>query len=452
MIYNRLYINVILRTVFITLTAVGIAMSVTVIREWLLFGNLVFLLILQVFLFIRSMNRVNNDLEVFFTSLENNDSSFSFKTINYNPSYKKLLDRMNLLTHRYNNLRLENERQLHYFRAVVENIGLGLIVCDKNGKIGLLNDAGKRILNMGVIRSMQELDVYYESLSKSVMNLEAGQQKLFRLVIQGELRPIAFKVNVYLIFDNIARVVSFQDIKHELDAQELESWQKLIRVLTHEIMNSTGPIISSIDSIREFLTDEKTQQPKDREAITNETISDVLNGIAIIKDRSMGLSEFVKNFRSITITPQLRARKFKVQELFRNIEFLMGDEMKKAEINVTMDIFPKALEIIADPKLMEQVILNLVYNAMDAVRNVPKKIIRLIAHQNLNNQTVIQVIDNGQGIPGELLDKIFVPFFTTKENGSGIGLSISRQIVQMHGGMLIVKSDLQSGTCFEICL
>lgn len=452
MIYNRLYINVILRTVFITLTAVGIAMSVTVISEWLLFGNLVFLLILQVFLFIRSMNRVNNDLEVFFTSLENNDSSFSFKTIKYTPSYKKLLDRMNLLTHRYNNLRLENERQLHYFRAVVENIGLGLIVCDKNGKIGLLNDAGKRILNMGVIRSMQELDVYYESLSKSVMNLEAGQQKLFRLVIQDELRPIAFKVNDYLIFDNIARVVSFQDIKHELDAQELESWQKLIRVLTHEIMNSTGPIISSIDSIREFLTEEKTQQPKDREVITNETISDVLNGISIIKDRSVGLSEFVKNFRSITITPQLRIRKFKVQELFRNIEFLMGDEMKKAEISVTMDIFPKALEIIVDPKLMEQVILNLVYNAMDAVRNVPEKNIRLIAHQNLNNQTVMQVIDNGQGIPGELLDKIFVPFFTTKENGSGIGLSISRQIVQMHGGILIVKSGLQNGTCFEICL
>lgn len=451
MVYNRLYINVILRTVFITLTAVGVGLSVTVIRDGLLFGNLVFLLLLQVVLFIRSMNRVNKDLDVFFTSLENNDASFSFKTSKTYSSYKKLLDRMNGLTHRYNNLRMENERQLHYFRAVVENIGLGLMVCDKQGRIGLLNDAGKRILNVSNIRFLEELDVYYENLSKGVMNLEAGQQKLFRLIIQGDIRPIAFKVNDYLIFDSVTRIISFQDIKHELDAQELESWQKLTRVLTHEIMNSTGPIISSIDTIREFLTDEKTQQPKDQTAITNEIIGDVLNGIEIIKERGLGLSEFVKNFRSITISPQLRVSKFQLQELFRHIRFLLGDEMKRNGINLTMDIFPRTLEITADPKLMEQVVLNLVYNAIDAVRNVPDKSIRLIAHQNLINQAVLQVIDNGPGIPEELLDKIFVPFFTTKEKGSGIGLSISRQIMQMHGGVIYVKSGT-AGTCFEICL
>lgn len=451
MIYNRLYINVILRTVFITLTALGIGLSVTVFRDWLLFGNLVFLLLLQVVLFIRSMNRVNKDLDVFFTSLENNDASFSFKTSKTYPSYRKLLNRMNGLTHRYNNLRMENERQLHYFRAVVENIGLGLMVCDKQGRIGLLNDAGKRILNVGNIHALEALDVYYENLSQEVRNLEAGQQKLFRLIIHGDIRPIAFKVNDYLIFEGVTRIISFQDIKHELDAQELESWQKLTRVLTHEIMNSTGPIISSIDTIREFLTDEKTQQPKDQKAITNEIIGDVLNGIEIIKERGLGLSEFVKNFRSITISPQLRVSKFQLQELFRHIRFLLGDEMKRNGINLTMDIFPATIEITADPKLMEQVVLNLVYNAIDAVRSIPEKSIRLIAHHNLNNQTVLQVIDNGPGIPEELLDKIFVPFFTTKEKGSGIGLSISRQIMQMHGGVIYVKSGTK-GTCFEICL
>lgn len=452
MIYNRLYINIVLRTGFLTITAIGMALSVSFVHDWLLFGNLLFLLAIQVYLFIRSMNRANHDLEVFFTSIENNDSSFSFKTNKHYPSYKILLNRMNGLTLRYSNMRLENEKQLHYFRAVVENIGVGLIVCDKNGLVGLLNDAGRRILNVRNIRVLEELDTNTESLSKNLMNLQPGQQKLFRLIIQGEMRSIAFKVNDYLIFDHVTRIISFQDIKHELDVQELESWQKLIRVLTHEIMNSTGPIISSIDTIKEFLTDAETQQQKEHREISGETIRDVLNGIEIIKERSLGLSEFVRNFRSITISPQLRIRKFQLQELFGHIHFLLADEMKKAGINVTMDIFPKTLEITADPKLMEQVVLNLVFNAMDAVRNVPEKKIGLIAHQNLSNQTILQVTDNGKGIPEELLDKIFVPFYTTKENGSGIGLSISRQIVQMHGGSIFVKSDYLTGSCFEICL
>ncbi len=277
-------------------------------------------------------------------------------------------------------------------------------------------------------------------------------QKIFRLSIQGDSKPIASKVNDYRFFDKTTRIISFQNIKNELDLQELEAWQKLFRVLTHEIMNSIVPITSSIDTISEFLTDEDTREIKELKDLNQKTIRDILNGIEIIKERSVGLSEFVRNFRSLTLKPQINIKKLKLEEMFKHIRFLLSDLLKRKEIDLNINILPKTLEILADNRLMEQVIISLIYNAIDALENINLKKIRLNGHRNQINQVIIQIIDNGKGIPEELMDKIFVPFFTTKEKGSGIGLSISRQIIQLHGGNISVKSSPFSETCFEVCL
>jgi two-component system nitrogen regulation sensor histidine kinase NtrY len=451
MIYNRLYHNVIFRVVFITATCLGIAFAVFKVRDLLLITNLSLLLGLQVSLFIRSMNKTNTDLESFFSSLENNDTTISLNATKHYTSYRKLLERVNAFKQKLNSLRKENEKQLHYLKAIVENLGVGLILCDSSGKIELVNDAGKKILSLRGIKNLNNLDVLYEKLSASLMYLNSGQQKMFRLNIAGDSQPVAFKVNDYPFLDKTTRIISFQNIKNELDSHELEAWQKLFRVLTHEIMNSTVPITSSIDTIKEFLMDEYTREIKELKDINQETIRDILNGIEIIKERSVGLSEFVRNFRSLTIKPQINIKKLKLEEIFNHIKFLLSDVLKSKEIDLNITILPKNLEIIADNRLIEQVILNLIYNAIDALDNITLKQIRLNGHRNQINQLVIQIIDNGKGIPEELMDKIFVPFFTTKEKGSGIGLSISRQIIQLHGGSISVKSTPLSETCFEIC-
>jgi two-component system nitrogen regulation sensor histidine kinase NtrY len=452
MIYNKHYLNVILRVSFIALTCLGIGFAVFNVRDWLLIANLCLLLGLQVYMFIRSMNKTNADLESFFSSLENNDTSISFNAPRHYTSYQKLLGRLAALKEKLNSLRKENEKQLHYIKAVVEYLGVGLILCDSSGKIELINDAGKKILSLRNIKNLNDLDVFYEKLSTTLMHLNSGQQKMFRLSIEGDSQPVAFKVNDYRFFDKTTRIISFQNIKNELDSQELEAWQKLFRVLTHEIMNSTVPITSSIDTIKEFLTDEYTREIKELKDINQETIRDILNGIEIIKERSLGLSEFVRNFRSLTIKPQINIKKLRLEEMFNHIQFLLSDVLKNKEIELKISILPKNLEIIADNRLIEQVILNLVYNAIDALDDTRLKQIRLNAHLNQINQPVIQIIDNGKGIPEELMDKIFVPFFTTKEKGSGIGLSISRQIVHLHGGIISVKSNPLIETCFEICI
>jgi two-component system, NtrC family, nitrogen regulation sensor histidine kinase NtrY len=450
MLYNKHYLNVILRVSFITLTSLGLAFAVFKISDWLLIMNIILLLGLQVYLFIRSMNKTNSDLESFFSSLENNDTSISLNIPKHYSSYRKLLVRLNILKDKLLDLRRENEKQLHYLKAVVENLGVGLILCDSSGEIELVNDAGKKILSLPNIKNLGELDALNEKISCSLLNLNSGNQKMFRLNIAGDSRPIAFRVNDYRAFDRTTRIISFQNIKNELDSQELEAWQKLFRVLTHEIMNSTVPITSSIDSIKEFLTDEYTRDIKALKDINEETIHDVLKGIEIIKERSVGLSEFVRNFRNLTIKPKISIKKLKLEEMFNHIRFILSEALRSKQIDLTISIIPKNLDIVADIQLIEQVILNLVYNSIEALDNIPQKKIRLNGHKNQLNQLVIQVIDNGRGISEELMDKIFVPFFTTKEKGSGIGLSISRQIIQWHAGIISVKSTPLIETCFEI--
>jgi two-component system, NtrC family, nitrogen regulation sensor histidine kinase NtrY len=295
--------------------------------------------------------------------------------------------------------------------------------------------------------NLTELDKRFENLSKTLLELSSGQQIMLRLNLAHDTFPISFKVNDYRFLDSSIKLISFHNIRNELDMQELESWQKLIRVLTHEIMNSTGPITSSIDSIKEFLVDEETNEIK---TIDNAVLKDVVRGIDIIKDRSIGLSEFVQNFRSLTIKPEIKPEKFEVQQLFNHVQFLLSDEIKNNSINVHIACFPLNLSLLADKNLVEQVIINLVKNAIDAFWEKGQKLIYLKAYYDINNNVVIQVIDNGKGISDELMDKIFVPFFTTREKGSGIGLSLSRQIMQMHQGSISARSEPEKETIFEL--
>jgi len=449
MIYNKYYQHVIIRVILITVNSILLAFSITHIHDLLLILNLVLILGLQVYLLIRTMNKTNTNLAAFFSALENSDAMVSIQYRDYNRSYVRLIDQLNKVLARFNQLRIENEKQFYYLKAVVDHIGIGLIVCDMSGNVEILNDSGRKLLNMKQIKRLTDLNIYQDNLAFTLLNLGPGRQKMFRLSIAGQSLPIAFKVNDYRLSEKTVRILSFQNIKNELDSQELESWQKLIRVLTHEIMNSTGPISSSVDTVKEFLLNEKTGEIRDIKEIDQETIYDILNGIEIIKERSVGLAEFVRDFKSLTVNLQIVPKNFKATELFSHIRFLLTDEMKTRDIEFSIEVFPYNLEILADLKLIEQVVLNLVHNSMDAVNKIPEKRIRLKAFRNIHNQVLIQVIDNGQGIPADLIEKIFVPFFTTKEMGSGIGLSISRQIIQMHGGSISVKSDSLE-TCFEI--
>jgi len=244
-------------------------------------------------------------------------------------------------------------------------------------------------------------------------------------------------------------LVSFQDIHPELEQKEIESWQKLIRVLTHEIMNSITPISSLASTVSSMLNEYKDSNPEIT-ADEKEGLKDIIHAISTIESRSKGLLNFVEIYRNLTRIPKPNFRYFSVRETFDRSLELLQPKISEYNIHIKIKIFPQDLKILADPDLIDQVVINLLLNAVDAIKEVPDPQITIVASTNLNNRTTIEFADNGKGIKQDILDKIFMPFFTSKKTGSGIGLSLSRQIMQMHKGSISVRSKPDEGALFTL--
>jgi two-component system nitrogen regulation sensor histidine kinase NtrY len=310
-----------------------------------------------------------------------------------------------------------------------------------DGNIELINTAAKRLFNISYLRNISQLKKINPELPVKLKEITAGAQLLLNLKINNELLKISVKATLFRIEKKEIKLLSFQNIKTELEENELDSYQKLIRILTHEIMNSTGPILSSISTIKEFLTEKKTGITKNLKQISQELLDDSVKGLNIVEERSSGLVDFVEKFRSLTLLPKPAFRNIMISDLLKDIELLMKAECKRQNIRLTVDVLPENLSVTADKKLIEQVIINLITNSIQALTNQPDKEIIIKAFRNKDDKLTMQLIDNGPGIPDSELENIFVPFYTTKEKGSGIGLSLSRQIMRLHNGLISLKSE-----------
>jgi two-component system, NtrC family, nitrogen regulation sensor histidine kinase NtrY len=221
---------------------------------------------------------------------------------------------------------------------------------------------------------------------------------------------------------------------------------KLIRVLMHEIMNSITPITSLSESLSNIYSAEG--EPVSPEQITVSTINTTLRGLNVIKEQGKGLMSFVESYRKLTRVPEPDKKKFKVADLISRVQILYSSLDKSSSVELSVSLKDPCLEIFADQNLISQVLLNLVKNALEANENNPDAKIRIVSEVDINNRPEICVLDNGPGISEEHIDEIFVPFFTTRQNGSGIGLSISKQIMRVHGGNLKVRSTPWKETVF----
>jgi signal transduction histidine kinase len=244
-------------------------------------------------------------------------------------------------------------------------------------------------------------------------------------------------------------LVSLQNISSELEEKEIESWQKLIRVLTHEIMNSITPISSLASTVIQMLI-EKSEEQISLNQLDEDDIEAVENALVTIQGRSQGLLNFVDIYRNLTRIPKPNFRYFPVSELFERCEQLLKPKLNQLSIACSNTINPENLMITADPDLVDQVMINLMLNAIDAVKDKKDPFVSVSAYTNKNGRVVIELSDNGYGIKPDILDKIFMPFFTSKKDGSGIGLSLSRQIMHLHKGTITVKSKPNIGTTFSL--
>jgi nitrogen fixation/metabolism regulation signal transduction histidine kinase len=348
-------------------------------------------------------------------------------------------------------VRIDKENQLRYTQYIVQHVGIGLLAFDQEGKVEIVNQAAKDILNLQVLNSIEALDKVKLGLTNIVKKMNINEQKVITLNSGKEIQHLAIKLSIFKIAQNEIKLISFQDIKNELDEKEMDSWQKLIRVLTHEIINSITPVTSLTGTIAGFFKTDSTLVTANN--ISDNTIQQTVTGLELIEERGKSLLDFVSKFRSLTKLPTPKFEEISLNNLVNGIVVLKKDEFSKEEISFTLSINPKDTNIHCDKGLIEHVLINLINNATDAVScNVqPKnKIIEIKSWINDDQHPAISIKDNGNGIPEHLIEEIFIPFFTTKEQGSGIGLSLARQIMRLHGGSISVLSVPNTETTFTL--
>jgi nitrogen fixation/metabolism regulation signal transduction histidine kinase len=441
---------VFIRVLFIVLTSLVFAFVIFQRYDLYIAVNIILLLVMQVFLLIHFINRVNRDLTVFFEAVSNDDTTVAYKKTARSRSFERLYEQFDLISQRIQQLRLENSRRSFYLQHLVDNAGIGIFSYTAGGRIDILNPAAKRLLNLSPYKKIQHLDEMDAALAAQLNAIRSGEQCLLKTGSKVEPVPLTIRASEFVIEGDTIRLLTFQSIKNELEENEQVSWQKLIRTLTHEIMNSVGPISSSIKTIRSFYEKETADSGKESVSFTTETLADTLRGLDIIDERAQGMLEFVNKFRSLTIIPAPDRSVLRVLDLFAGIQRLFSSEIMRHQIVLTAVADPESLCITADKQLTEQVLINLVTNSIYSLQDKKEKKIKLAAFSHKTGRTWIQVIDNGKGISEEISDKIFVPFFTTKEGGSGIGLSLSRQIMMLHNGKISFTSVPGVETIFTL--
>lgn len=457
MILKGLLIHIITRVLLITANSLVLVYSFLVLNDVFTIANLAVLLIIQTVLLIHYLNKSNRDLENFFSSINHDDTTIVFKKHKNPGSYKRLYEHFDNTNSLIQKIKILKAEQHSYFKMITEHSGAGLISFDRTGKVEIFNKAAKEILGISEINNISKLDSLCENFSESLIFMKPSEEKLFKIKSENEILQLFVKATEIRLINQKVKLISFQNIRNELEEKELDSWQKLIRVLTHEIMNSVGPIASTITTLRGFLTKDKKKKPKLPEELSANILANTVKGLDIIGERSEGLMEFVKKYRDLTIIPHLSIKKFSVKELFNGIILLMDNKIKEESVNIEIDVEPVELQLMADKKLVEQTLINLIDNSLYFFSDTKNKKLRLKAISDMSGTISISVIDNGKGISDENLEKIFIPFYSTKGredggelSGSGIGLSLSRQIMRKHNGSIRAHSIPGVETVFSL--
>ena len=434
-----------------TLLAVTSALFIwTLSKDYLLVTrfSLGMLWFFQIFLLIIYVNKTNRDLLLFLRSFEFQDDTLTFNK-NKKLPFKPLYNEFNRIIENFRKVKLEKEMEQQYFRYSIMHVDTGLISFDADGNVELYNEAAKRLLKLEYVQNIQVFDRVKTGLANQLRALTPGKQDMVKLVGEHEILSISMRAAEFKLQEKSIKLISLQNIKNELDEQEMDSWQKLIRVLTHEIINSVSPItLLSSTLVKMF---EEDGNPKKLSDLEEEQIANALKGLQAIHKRSKGLSRFVESYKSLTKIPEPVIGSVHVKELFEHILILLKREIESDDIQIVSRVKPPDLEINADEKLMEQVLINLIKNAIEAGKDEENFKIELRGFVEMGDVKIV-ISDNGSGISSEVIDNIFVPFFTTKKEGSGIGLSLSKQIIRKHGGNLEAVSKEGAGATFTVTL
>ena len=383
------------------------------------------------------VNQTNRDLANFIESVQYNDFTTTTSARHKGESFGALYKSFNMVNRKFREIRAEKEANHQFLQSIVEHIDIGLLCFNDEGEVILMNKALQRLIHKSYLINLDALRQVDEALWSTVKHLRPGERELLKLTVENKMKQLAIQCIELALKGEHFRLVSFQNIQTELEQQELVAWQKLIRILTHEIMNSVAPIASLSSTISDVIGN---GQPLEAESLQH-----IKSSVDVIKKRSEGLLGFTETYRTLTRIPPPNFELVDARHLVEEICTLFKAELEGRGIELKTSFPMHPVSFQADPALLEQVLINLVRNAADAVSGRVNPMIQ-VKVQKAGSRPEIIVVDNGQGISEEAMEQIFVPFFTTKKEGSGIGLSLSRQIMRMHKGTIEIHSVEGEGT------
>ncbi|MGI6340297.1 MAG: sensor histidine kinase [Bacteroidales bacterium] len=387
------------------------------------------------FSIIRIFNRVPEKLSYFFNAVENEDSTLFFSEKTQHRATKELNLSLNRVNRLIQEVKLRNREQEQYYGTLLEQVATGIVVINENGNILQANSSARELLNYQTLTHIEQLKQVDTNLHQAFLLLkEKSTHQFVKAIHHNMVKQLSLQATTFRDHEKTLRIISIHDISYELDAKELESWQKLIRVLSHEIMNSITPITSLSETLLNYFI--PPEKPLDKKTVAN-----TVKGLEVINERGTGLIRFVESYRKLTRLSKPVLKHVNLRNLIEHLLLLLENKADFQRIQFKVETETPDIGIKADEAQLSQVLINLIKNAMYAVKDITEPRISVRAHYTQNGRCEIQVIDNGSGIPPEIMEQIFIPFFTTKENGSGIGLSLSRQIMKNHGGSIEAVSS-----------
>lgn len=446
MVYSRFRKNCVVRILLLAATTCLFTYLVLTTSRYTSMVGCGLLVVFQIFELLRFVEKAYRNLARFLQSIEHSDFSQSFSSSQDDATFAELNAAFSSVVHRYRELGLEREENYRYLQTVVQHVGIGMIAFRKDGEVELLNTAAKRLFDLPALKNIEVLGKVSPELLERLRAMAPGERELITVSVNDERLQLSVYATELRQRHKIVTLVSFQNISSEFNEKEMDAWQNLIRVLTHEIKNSLAPIASLASSTEELLlpagAERKLTVPCDA--------GDVRDALQTIQRRSHGLLQFVDTYRDLTHIPRPQYKTLSVADLFDRVEKLIRSDMTQDNITWATSIMPENLTLTADPELVEQVLINLILNAVQALQGQSSAAIDLDASADERGRIAIRVTDNGPGIVKDALEKIFVPFYSTRKRGSGIGLSLSRQIMRLHRGDITVQSEPNVRTTFTM--
>ncbi|UCD61989.1 MAG: PAS domain-containing protein [Flavobacteriaceae bacterium] len=447
MVSKNIYLQLVVRICLICITAL-LGAFLFFSDLYILAVLLLALLIVQAVALVNYTNHTNRKIAYFFDAIKNEDFTLRFPEKLSLKSMEELNHSLNMLNSMIQDIHIKKQIQEQYYQEIIRQSDIGIMTINKKGHILFANKKVEELLSYRPLNHIKQLTQVDPDLYSLFSKLNPFERKLVQLSNERGKKQLALKSTVLTLNKEDLLLVVVQDIHQELDEKETDSWVRLIRVLTHEIMNTITPITSISESILKYY--KSGNELLGVEEFDEDQIKNTVRGLEVIKEQGGDLMQFVQSYRSFLNLPPPDKALIPAKKMMDKVKVLLEQENKNGSIKIETVINPEEIELFIDEKQISQVLINLGKNAVQSLGKQENGLIKITTTTDTKGRKYIEVWDNGPGIPPELIDEIFVPFFTTKNSGTGIGLSLSRQIMHLHGGNLSVRSVESDYTSFEL--